>query len=242
MSYLLKKAKHLVKGSYPDKKKFQRLSYSQCGEDCIIDFIFKMLKIDKPSYLDVGAHHPFLYNNTFLFYERGCTGVNIEPDPFLFEAFDLTRPKDINLNIGIGFKKETEMADFYVMSTRTLNTFSKSDADRYQKNGTYKIENVKQIPLVSINQIIEEKFNKGYPNFISIDVEGLDFEILNHLDFSKYRPEVLCVETLTFTEDNSEQKITRIIDYVCSQDYLVYADTNINTIFVDRKCWLSKKK
>jgi hypothetical protein len=61
----------------------RKVSYSQSGEDVIVDFIFQILKIQKPSYLDVGAHHPSYLSNTYLFYQKGCQGVCIEPDPVL---------------------------------------------------------------------------------------------------------------------------------------------------------------
>jgi hypothetical protein len=63
------------------KKGHRKVSYSQCGEDIIINFILTCLKIDKPTYMDIGAHHPFRFSNTALFYEAGCHGINIEPDP-----------------------------------------------------------------------------------------------------------------------------------------------------------------
>ena len=66
-------------------KKDAKVSYSQSGEDLIVDFIFQALKIDNPTYLDIGAHHPSFINNTFFFYEKGCVGVCVEPDPTLFE-------------------------------------------------------------------------------------------------------------------------------------------------------------
>lgn len=216
---------------------YQKLSYSQTGEDIIVDFIFEQLKITNPTFLDLGAHHPFYLNNTFLFYRRGCFGVNVEPDSFLINAFNQFRPLDKNVNVGIGSELETKEAAFYIMSAKTLNTFSKDEAERYQSYGTHKIEEVVKIPLIPCNKIIEEYFGSVSPNFISIDVEGLDFEILRSFDFARFRPEIFCIETLTYTEDKTEEKLTDMINYVCSKDYMVFADTYINTIFVDKSSW-----
>lgn len=242
MSYLRNKLKRILSGNFYPDKSYRKISYSQYGEDLIVAAILEELKIDKPIYLDIGAHHPFFYNNTYLFYKRGCRGVNIEPDPDLIEAFYEHRNRDSNLNNGIGIKADTVAANFYIMSVRTLNTFSKEDAFRHHQKGSYTIEKTIKIPLIPVNKILNKYFNGGYPNFVSIDAEGLDYEILLSFDFSKYRPEVLSIETLTFTEDNSEQKITNIIDYICANGYFVYADTYINTIFVDKITWQSRRK
>ena len=66
---------------------FQRHSYSKTGEDLIIDFIFRQIGIVQPTFLDIGAHHPFFINKTFFFHKKGCYRINIEPDPFLIKAF-----------------------------------------------------------------------------------------------------------------------------------------------------------
>lgn len=59
---------------------FKKISYSQCGEDLIVSFIFNRLGILNPNYIDIGAHHPYKLSNTAFFYESGSRGINIEPD------------------------------------------------------------------------------------------------------------------------------------------------------------------
>jgi len=215
-------------------RKFEKISYAQCGEDLIIDFILSNLGIHKPYYLDIGAHHPSYLSNTYLFYKKGCLGVCIEPDPELFLLIRKRRRKDLIINAGVSLENKSE-ADFYVMSSRTLSTFSKQEADKLQNWGRQKIEKICQIPLVPVNDIIK-KLSK-VPNFISLDVEGLDFAILKSFDLSNWRPEVFCVETITYSENNTEQKETEIIKYMINRGYMVYADTYINTIFVDKDKW-----
>lgn len=211
-----------------------RISYAQCGEDLILQHLFMVLGISKVSYLDVGAHHPTYLSNTYLFHENGGNGVCVEPDPSLFEAFGKKRPRDTHLNCGVGIVPGE--ADFFVMSTSTLNTFSKEEAERYQSYGQQRIMKTIRIRLESINEIIRQNF-KETPNLVSLDVEGLDYLILRDFDFNKYRPTVFCLETLSYTEDKSERKLTEIIEWMHAKDYLTYADTYINTIFVDTKVW-----
>jgi len=231
----------------PKLRQFQRnysenfkISYSQCGEDLILQHLFTVLGISNVSYLDVGAHHPTYLSNTYLFYENGGSGVCVEPDPALFEAFGKKRPRDVHLNCGVGITT-TGDADFFVMSTTTLNTFSKEEAERYQSYGHQRIMKTIKIKLETINEIIRQNFEKS-PHLVSLDVEGFDYAIVQNFDFSKYRPEVFCLETLTYTEDKSERKLTEIIDLMHENDYLTYADTYINTIFVDKSAWKNRSR
>lgn len=213
-----------------------RRSFAQAGEDMIADFIFRAMGVAQPTYLDIGAHHPTHLSNTHFFYARGCRGVNVEPDPDLFSAFVAQRPEDVNLNVGIG-EGDVPALPFHVMSTRTLNTFSKAEATRYAQTGLHRIESVISVPVVSINTVIAKHFGGAAPDFVSVDVEGLDAEIIRSLDLERYRPAVICVETLTFSETREEQKIPEIAEYLLARGYFAYADTYINTLFVDHVRW-----
>ncbi|MBA4389464.1 MAG: FkbM family methyltransferase [Syntrophus sp. (in: bacteria)] len=215
-----------------------KTSYAQSGEDLIADFILTNLRINNPNYLDIGAHHPSYLSNTYFFYKKGSVGVCIEPDPELYAEIRKKRKNDLCINAGIGVNAASE-ADFYLMSTRTLNTFSKTEAERYQSYGRQTIEKVVKIPLMMINDILDNFIDKKL-NFVSLDVEGLDYEIIKAFDFDKQRPEVFCIETITYTEDNSEEKEYPIIEYMLENSYMVYADTYINTIFVDKQKWKNR--
>lgn len=232
--------RNLVEKLTSRKGEEHKISYSQCGEDLIVDFVFKIvLGVSEISYLDIGAYHPTDLNNTYLFYSQGHQGVCVEPDPVLFEEIKRIRPRDTCLTAGVGGLGRAK-AEFYRMTTRTLNTFSRAEAERYQNYGGQKIEEVLEVPMISVNTIIEDHFPSG-PSYVSLDVEGLDLEILKSFDFGRYRPSVFCVETLTYTEDRSERKLHEIIEFMSSQGYFVYADTYINTIFVDRDSWARRQ-
>ena len=220
---------------YLHVKFYWKNSYSQCGEDLILDHLFSWLQIDRLTYLDIGAHHPMFLSNTYYFYLKGCHGVCVEPDPVLFKEIAAKRRKDICLNLGVGVSSQ-EKASFYIMTSPTLNTFSEEEARRYESIGKIKIEKVLDIPLLTVNEIIARNF-AHCPHFVSIDTEGLDLDIVKSFDFDNFRPQVFCIETLSYTENNSEVKSIEIIDYMRNKDYFVYADTYINTIFVDRNAW-----
>jgi FkbM family methyltransferase len=213
------------------KHDYVRTSYSQCGEDLIIDFLFQQMGVEKPSYIDIGAHHPRYINNTFLFYLKGSRGISIEPDPSLIAEFNSVRKEDINLNIGIG--DVNGEADFYIMNEPTLNTFVKEEAERMEaEKSAYKIAEVKKIKISPLADVIKKHSGGKFPDLLSIDVEGLDEEILKSIDYTSAIPKVMCVETLTFSAEGKGVKKNELIEFVKSKGYMVYADTYINTIFV----------
>lgn len=221
-----KSCSHFFKGE-------AKISYAQFGEDILIDYFFQhYLKKQKPTYLDIGTNHPVNGNNTYLFYLRNCFGVCIEPDPVLYKEILSKRSRGIVLNAGVGIGKETEGTLYTFPEPYTgWNTFSKEEAIvRQKETGINYMESAK-IPFLSINNVIEKYFNPC-PDFVSIDVEGLDFAILQTLDFNRFKPAVFCVETMSFSVSNQAEKCADIIDLLSAHGYLSYADTHINTIFV----------
>ncbi len=208
-----------------------KLSYAQFGEDLVANSLLAyMLKIDKPTYLDIGAWDPINSNNTYFFYHRGARGVVVEPTPQYAEKLKQVRPEDKVLGIGIGITDATEM-DFYVMSEAQQNTFDKAHAEKFVKERGYKIERVIKIPLVNINRVMAEHFGGAAPDYLSIDVEGLEFEIAKTIDFDKFRPKVICVETLVA---NTNRHNPAIAEFMASKGYEVRGRTFPNTFFMDR--------
>lgn len=214
---------------------YYRKSWSQCGEDLILRYLFDLLRIARPSYIDIGAHHPYFYNNTYLFYRQGSRGINVEPDPSLHARLLRNRRHDVNLGIGIG-PRAAEL-DFYVMSTRTLNTFSASQARKYVDEHGLNIVETRRIAVQTFAQAVDTHLGRT-PDLVSLDVEGLDLDILRSIDFSRYRPHVFCVETVSYAErDGSGVKNEPIHDLMLRSGYKLYADTYINSIYVAETSW-----
>jgi len=208
-------------------------TYSQSGEDCIMYYFFSMRGIRNPSYLDIGTNEPIYGNNTFLFYKRGSRGVCVEADPSLIPEIQKKRGKDICINAGVTFDNRSS-ADFYIFEEPGINTLSGEEAKIRMANEKVKLKKILPIPLMNINTIIETHF-KSPPNIISIDIEGMDFEVIKSLDFSKHAPDMICIETVTFSLDNTGKKIDEINTFLQTKSYSVYGDTYINTIFVQNK-------
>ena len=206
-------------------------SFSQCGEDMIVWFLLDHVGIRRPSYIDIGAHHPTHLSNTALFYLLGGRGINIEPDPQLFREFVTGRKQDINLNIGIGGKPGELI--FHRMADPSLSTFSADEAVRMESVEGIAIVERLPLPVCTINEVMQT--HRLLPDFVSVDVEGNDLEILQSFDFKAHRPAVFCVETISFSLSNAGRKNVEIMAFLARQGYEVYADTYINTIFVDRQ-------
>lgn len=228
---MISKILNSIKGNQVDFKR----SYSQSGEDLIVKYIFDVLGIRTPGYMDIGAHHPFNLSNTALFYENGSRGINIEPDPILIKSFIQHRKEDINLNNGIADKKS--VLDFYVINNPVLNTFSKEEAENYYKEGDYRIVDTIKVEVSTVKSVLDE-YRKGlFPEFLSIDAEGVDEIVLKSLDLMDNFPVVICVETISFSNKGKGRKNHELIEFIKSKGYLLYADTYINSIFVREENW-----
>jgi len=213
-----------------------KLSYAQQGEDLALwEILHLVLRIEHPTYMDVGAHHPVFNNNTYYFYERGSRGVLVEPNPGLHGVLEQVRPHDVLVRAGIGVTAQAE-ADFYIIGGSEdgqLNTFSREQAEALvtRSRGHYSIAKVMKIPLLNINDLMRRHWN-GPPSLLSLDTEGFDLPILRSLDFKRLRPDVVCVETV---EIGGRRLLADIMQLMANNNYEIRGGSFINTIFVDRR-------
>lgn len=224
-----------LKSFIPAMRGRAHISFSQFGEDIILQAMLHRYGVTNITYLDIGANEPITGNNTYGFYLRGHHGVLVEPNTDLCGLLKQVRPKDTILNFGIGSDVESE-SNFYLFENSPMSTFSQEDAKSYEQQG-FPIKKVVKLPLKNINNIIRDYLNDTAPTVISLDVEGLDEMILKSLDFNKYQPLFICVETVIFTVKKELIKRTQILDFMASKGYFVYADTHVNTIFCSQKCF-----
>jgi FkbM family methyltransferase len=226
----------LFEQKHSDANKYKK-SYSQCGEDLIVRFIFDQLKISKPSYIDIGAHHPYIISNTSLLYLGGSKGVNVEPNPPFFDLFIKERPKDINLNIGISAKEQD--LEYFEFNEPALNTFSTEEKENLIKEGKALLSS-KIVSTNSLEHVINNYCDNRFPHFLSLDVEGYDMMILHQINFDKSFPFVICVETISFSTKGNGIKNKELIDFLVSNGYFLHSDTFINSIFVKQDIWKNK--
>ncbi len=204
-----------------------KLSFSQEGEDRILSRLFEQQ--EKGFYIDIGAHHPQLYSNTYLFYLRGWRGINIDAMPGSMQPFSLTRPNDINLELAISEKEEG--LTYYMFSNPAYNSFSeKLSRKRDGTRGVVKLIDQKIVKTQRLSNILDKYLPSSTSiDFMSIDVEGLDYQVLLSNDWEKYCPKVLLVEELEFSLEKPIETSKSYI-FLRSQGYRLLAKT-VNTVF-----------
>lgn len=172
-----------------------KLSFAQQGEDLILANVADLFKLDKPSYIDIGAWDPIAGSNTYLFYRGGGRGVLVEPNPAMIGKLEDVRKGDAVVNAGIGVGGATD-ADYYIFQgDGQLNTFSKDQAEKWKAQlGPAFVKEVRKMPLLDINDVLKGHFDAA-PTLFSVDAEGMDLGILQTLDFERWRPKMFCVET-----------------------------------------------
>lgn len=203
-------------------------SYAQHGDDLIVLNIFHTLGIENFTYMDVGANHPYRISNTALMYELGHRGINIEANPNYSALFHKYRPEDTNLNVGVGIRRDT--LPFYMIDDYSgRNTFSKEAAEAFVKdNPEFKIRNIKNIKVLTLEDIISKYCNGIFPDFMSMDVEGLDYQILSSIDFERSAPKIIDVEVEYSVGDTSD-KIRKLLE---EKGYFAYIRAGVNVIFI----------
>lgn len=192
-------------------------SYSQEGEDILLKRIFKN-KING-FYVDVGAHHPRRYSNTYLFYKMGWRGINIDATPKSMDLFKKIRPRDINLELGIS--EYNSEIDFYSFNDSAINTFSAEIALSRSAESKFYIKDKIKVPVTTLKYILDKHHFQKEIDFLTIDVEGFDLHVLKSNDWSRYKPRYVLVELLNFSL--SELCNNEVCDFLESKNYqLVY--------------------
>jgi FkbM family methyltransferase len=155
------------------------------------------MKNYKGFYVDIGAHHPVRFSNTWMFYKKGWRGINIDPTPGSMRPFRILRHRDFNLEIGIGLESKT--ATFFCFNEPALNTFDSDLAKERDLTPPYQIIKKIDVPIIPLSEILEKLFPNGhYIDFFTIDVEGLDLQVLMSNDWNKFAPKYILVEDIDF--------------------------------------------
>ena len=206
-----------------------RISFSQEAEDLILRKIFEGKK--NGFYVDVGAHHPFRFSNTYYFYRVGWSGINIDPMPGSKKMFLRVRPRDINLELGVS--EVRSVLTYYQFNEPALNTFSSSEALK-KSNHNYKVISKEDIQVYRLEEILRQHLPSDKKiDFMTIDVEGLDEAVVRSNNWEKYRPKFLVLEILG--ESLSSIKNNSTYKYVCGQGYELEHKTNNTYFFKDVK-------
>jgi len=173
---------------YKPKIFFPKKTYSMFGEDLIIENFFK--KKSSGIYVDIGCYHPYDGSNTHLLFKKGWNGINIDLSELSIELFKATRKKDLNLRLSVG-SKNGKTKYFFRKKINMLNTTDEKHAKQYFLNG-YQTSILKQKTL---NKIMEQsKYKDSKIDFLNIDAENKEYQILKQFNFKKYNPKLICIE------------------------------------------------
>ena len=188
------------------------------------EYVSKFFPKDyKGFYVDIGTNDPVILNNTYYFHRRGWKGINIEPNPECFNRILSKRPRDTNLNIGLG--KSNGVLDYYLFYPDLVSTFSKCESEENIKSG-YRLISIVKIPVRRLENVLDEYLLENQEiDFMSIDTEGYDFLILENMNINKYKPRFICLEDF---KDNNFGKINNLL--VTSGYRKVFSNTH-NSIY-----------
>ena len=188
------------------KSKFKpRLAYSHWGVDLIITKLLNSR--NKGIYIDVGCHHPFLNNHTYLLYKSGWEGINIDVDYNSIDMFNFFRKSDVNIQTAVtDHKGEVDL--FFYHNRAAKNTISKEFGSDAKEQ--------KRINSDTLNNIIENsKFKNSKIDFVSIDVEGNEMNVLNGFNLKKYKPKLILLE---FILPNKKEFYEKDINEITNSD------------------------
>lgn len=204
---------------------FASISFSQEGEDMILSKLFE--EKEKGFFIDIGAHHPIRFSNTYKLYLNGWRGINIDAMPNSMNLFKKYRKEDINLEIPIS--KVSKTMPFYTYNEPALNTFSEELAkERGEAKQIYNLE------TKTLSEVLDQYMPKNIQkiDFMSIDVEGLDFEVLESNDWAKYKPTVILIESLSTAKNISDSLNSEVAHYLYAKNYSLYSKSDKTLFFM----------
>lgn len=209
--------------------KNHKISFSQEGEDLILRRLFN--NQTKGFYIDIGAHHPQRFSNTYYFYLNGWQGMNIDAMPGSMKLFDQLRPLDINLEIAVS--AQIEELNYYQFDEPALNTFSQETLKKRQKKNNYSLIGKTKLKPQRLSSILEKHLPKHQTiDFMNIDVEGFDYEVLKSNNWNRFRPKVLIIEDLDVHNWEDIRK-TKIYRFLTSNNYILHSRLFRSCIYMD---------
>jgi len=198
-----------------------QLTYSQFGEDILIRGFFR----DKPVgvYVDVGAFHPIYYSNTYALYKSGWNGLAIDANGSFERLYKKFRPRDIFVHAAVG--QSEGKAHFVHFSSGAFDRLQKfaSEVPEQFRTG----ETTREVNMRRLDQILDSS-KATKVDFLNIDCEGADLDILSSIDFAKLRPSLISVE-----DHSANWTVSPVVKILAENGYAMYGRCGLSTLFVD---------
>lgn len=222
---------------FPTIPVYEREYFGQCAEDLIVvSFLRAFAKrtgadLTKERYLEIGANHPISTNSSYLPHiGLGMTGVLVEANANLLDDLQRHRPHDIIVHAAVT-KDDVEKIAFYISNHHEISSLSKTFVENWQ-DGQIGVAEVTTVPARRINGLMEEFFSHKAPLFLSIDIEGMDLEVLSDLDWNNWRPYIVQTE---FSDQFASGTSDRMEQLLHNNGYTVVALTDVNIIAIDTR-------
>ena len=201
----------------------KRKTYSFEFEDVHIVKYFKSVK--KGFYVDIGAYNPIRGSNTYLLYKKGWSGINIDADENSIKMFNILRRKDYNFNYAISSSKKKEVKLFYEKNSSVIKTI----VPKF-RNLTLKKFKIKKVKVSTFSNLIKKTiFYKKRIDFLNIDCEGSDLDVLKSVDIKIYKPRIICIEINVLLEKSIKK--SKIYKYLIKNNYTLKKKFNNSNIF-----------
>jgi FkbM family methyltransferase len=197
-------------------------SYSQYSEDLIIQSYFPRGKRNG-HYVDVGCHHPRRGSNSYGLYKKGWSGILIDLEECKVKANQMARVRDRVVLAALSDKEV--WLDIYSDKKYSTNTTIKRQDDQDGKTL------IGRIKTQTLTKILEENHFPTQFELLSIDVEGVDFEVLKGLDLKIYQPEIICIENWKAPSGVDAILGSETHQYLVKQNYQLVALTGLSTIY-----------
>lgn len=212
-------------------KFFFKRSQSQFNEDLKISNLFP--KNMKGIYLDLGCFHPIRQNNTYLLHKRGWSGINIDLNPLSIDLFNVARPHDINICAALSNKKSIKTL-YFDHSLSSVNTISKKHLIFLKRALALRKFKKKKIKTVVLSSILKKNKVKNI-DFMNIDIENSEFDVLKTINFNYFYIKVICIEVINqFHTKESEKNKNKIVKLLKRNNYNLVFKTYVNYIFVKK--------
>ena len=209
-----------------EASKFLQRTFSQDGEDRILLRLFRHRR--SGFYIDIGAHHPYRFSNTALFYEMGWRGLNIDATPGAMDAFALARPEDTNLWMAVA-DQEGEIP-FKTFAEGAYNSLALGRVAP-GRGGPDQGE-VVQVPCAPVDVILRSHVRTGQVvDFVSLDIEGFELQVLARYPFETHAPAVFVVEDHGF--DIADCTKSRVYRSLIERGYRLRCHMLFSSIYVD---------